>query len=42
MMACAGATLTVGVVLLERSETWGFLFEEERAAFARALLGDEA
>ena len=28
-------------VLLERSETWGFLFEEERTAFARALLGDD-
>jgi len=29
-------------VLLERRETWGFLFEEERSAFARALLGNGA
>jgi hypothetical protein len=29
-------------VLLERREAWGFLFDEERSAFARALLGDDA
>jgi enoyl-CoA hydratase/carnithine racemase len=29
-------------VLLERRETWGFLFDEERSAFARALLGEDA
>jgi enoyl-CoA hydratase/carnithine racemase len=28
--------------LLERGHLWGFLFDEERAVFARALLGDEA
>ncbi len=28
--------------LLERERLWGFLFEEERAAFRRALLGEEA
>ena len=27
--------------LLERSHLWGFLFEEEKRAFRRALLGDE-
>ena len=27
--------------LLERSHLWGFLFEDERKVFARALLGDE-
>ena len=27
--------------LLERSHLWGFLFEDERTVFARALLGDE-
>ena len=27
-------------ILLERRETWGYLFEEERRAFAQALLGD--
>lgn len=26
---------------LERSHLWGFLFEDERTVFARALLGDE-
>jgi enoyl-CoA hydratase/carnithine racemase len=29
-------------VLLERRGTWGFLFDEERSAFARALLGEDA
>jgi enoyl-CoA hydratase/carnithine racemase len=33
---------TKGRVLLERRETWGFLFERERLDFARALLGDDA
>jgi enoyl-CoA hydratase/carnithine racemase len=28
--------------LLEREQVWGFLFEEERTVFARALLGPEA
>ena len=28
--------------LLERRRLWGFLFEEERSVFARALLGEEA
>ena len=27
--------------LLERSHLWGFLFEDERRVFARAMLGDE-
>jgi enoyl-CoA hydratase len=27
--------------LLERDRVWGFLFEEERRVFARALLGEE-
>ncbi|HEX2435661.1 MAG TPA: enoyl-CoA hydratase/isomerase family protein [Solirubrobacterales bacterium] len=28
--------------VLERDRVWGFLFDEERRAFARALLGEEA
>jgi enoyl-CoA hydratase/carnithine racemase len=28
--------------LLEREHLWGFLFDEERSVFARALLGEEA
>jgi hypothetical protein len=27
--------------LLERDRTWGFLFEDERQVFSRALLGEE-
>jgi enoyl-CoA hydratase len=27
-------------ILMERAETWGFLFEREREVFERALLGD--
>jgi enoyl-CoA hydratase len=29
-------------ILLERRETWDFLFEQERREFARALLGEDA
>lgn len=29
-------------ILLEREQTWGHLFDEERGAFARALLGEDA
>jgi enoyl-CoA hydratase/carnithine racemase len=29
-------------ILLERKQTWGFLFEQERTTFARALLGEDA
>ena len=28
--------------VVERERVWGFLFDEERRAFARALLGEEA
>jgi enoyl-CoA hydratase len=41
-MPRAAVLTTKSRILLERRETWGYLFEEERRAFARALLGEDA
>ena len=41
-MPRAGVLATKSRVLLEREETWGYLFERERRDFARALLGEDA
>ena len=41
-MPRAAVLATKSRILLERRETWGYLFEEERRAFASALLGEGA